>query len=90
MKVKVDRNKLVEASRIKKVQFDKLIEDFSPALECMGSREVKKSATKRSHKLIELVDKYDEGLCLYLSVISLPILVIIMKMININFVCLYV
>ncbi|KAE8752490.1 hypothetical protein FOCC_FOCC000612 [Frankliniella occidentalis] len=61
-KVKVDRPKLVEASRVKKVQFDKLVEDFSPVLESLGTRENKKTATKRSHKLIDLVSKIDEDL----------------------------
>ncbi|XP_034256265.1 origin recognition complex subunit 6 [Thrips palmi] len=59
-KVKVDRSQLIEASRVKKVQFDKLIEDFVPVLDNMGPKEVKKSASKRSHKLIDLVTKYDE------------------------------
>ncbi|KAK3923173.1 Origin recognition complex subunit 6 [Frankliniella fusca] len=58
-KVKVDKAKLVEASRVKKVQFDKLVEDFTPVLDSLGTRE-KKTATKRSHKLIDLVSKMDE------------------------------
>lgn len=60
IKVKVDRPQLIDASRVKKVQFDKLIEDFTPVLDNLGPKEVKKTATKRSHKLIDLVTKFDE------------------------------
>lgn len=59
-KVKVDKAKLVESSRVKKIQFDKLVEDFAPVLKNLGPKEVKKTALKRSHKLIDLVTKFDE------------------------------
>lgn len=63
-KTKVEKPKLVEASRVKKVAFDKLVDEFLPVLETLGSHNVK-TASKRPHKLIVMVsnnmDKESRG-----------------------------